>query len=125
LLPVVLGYGSVADMVALQRSRAQDVRPRLKGVGNKDVSYYMDYARRLARQYRYSRPGADSADVEQEALIAAWDALERWNRPGVPARPFVCERMRWRVIDFVRVRSDRERADASRLPLRDGDSHAA
>ncbi len=99
------------ELAAIRQTRRSTREPR--AVDRAEVRRFEAYARMLAAKYAYHGSGADEDDVEQEAVVAAWKALED-HRPGpgsMSVEAFVKERMRWRVVDFVRIRGGQRALD--------------
>lgn len=87
-----------------------------------DLRKFEPYARWLAHRFRlYGRAAGDEQDVMQEAMIAAWQALliYRPRRGAGELGPFVKQLMKFRVIQYVRMRSPggQRRADREAWPL--------
>lgn len=87
-----------------------------------DLRRFEPYARWLAHRFRlHGRAAGDEEDVMQEAMIAAWQAMRiyRPRRSGSELGPFVKQLMKFRVIQYVRLRSPdgQRRADREALPL--------
>jgi RNA polymerase sigma factor (sigma-70 family) len=83
-----------------------------------DLRQFERYAWQLARRFPFRGAGGDEQDVAQEAMIAAWCAVEAFNGRG-RLEGFVRERMYLRVIDYVRMRSHvgQRRAERETWPL--------
>lgn len=109
---VVLGYGWIEDVLATIRSRRESSYHRYPPpVSDREIAQFEGYARMLAGRYRFSGSGGDRQDVEQVALIACWKALDQFDPSwGGKLGPFVRERMKWRVLDYVRIRGDGQKA---------------
>jgi DNA-directed RNA polymerase specialized sigma24 family protein len=114
----LLGYGPVGDLCATIVHRRSIAPPKRRNVTSRQVLHFEAYARILAAKYAYHGSGADEKDVEQEALVAAWKAIEEYKPGKLRLAGFVTSRMRWRVLDFVRVRNEGQEALERRvLPL--------
>lgn len=88
------------------------------------LRHFEPYARSLSRRYRpYGRAAADKQDVFQEAMIAAWRAVEDYDGRG-DLGGFVKQRMKYRVIDFVRVRWREETKPCGNAPKGRADREA-
>lgn len=107
-------------MAAIAAERRLSIRPRPEKVTDAELRKFSTYARMLAARYPHPGEGVDERDVEQQAMVAAWEAIAQFkgNSRGRIV-PFVQQRMRWRVIDFVRIRTRGERLEAERAPLPD------
>jgi RNA polymerase sigma factor (sigma-70 family) len=87
-----------------------------------DLRQFEPYARGLARRYPLWGSGGDEQDVAQEAMIAAWRAVEAFDGRG-SMEGFVRQRMQLRVIDYVRIRNvGKRRAERDTLPLGEWDA---
>jgi DNA-directed RNA polymerase specialized sigma24 family protein len=106
----LLGYGPVGDLCAIIKHRQSITRPERRNVTSRQVLHFETYARILATKYAYHGSGADEKDVEQEALVAAWKAIEEYRPGKLRLAGFVASRMRWRVLDFVRIRNEGQEA---------------
>ena len=86
-----------------------------------ELDRYRPLARSLAR--RFYIPGADSDDVEQEAMIGAWEALTTWDPTRGPLVAFVRLVAERRVIEMVkRARARKHLALTDRAgPVRNED----
>jgi DNA-directed RNA polymerase specialized sigma24 family protein len=115
MLPAILGYGWASELlfaqhVFLRERRREEARASLIRPSGDELREFMSYARLLGVKYGSVGNGADASDVEQIAMIAAWDAVRVCGAEERPFVGFVKRRMRWRVIDFVRLRTqDRQR----------------
>ena len=97
--------------------RAQEA---IGAVGKLDdpIKPFRPYARMLAGRYWATKSGVDQDDVEQTALVAAWEAIRYWEDtrpPNVSKVACVQARMRWRVLDLVEPQNNTERQDIQRL----------
>lgn len=59
------------------------------------------------RVHRRLPPGARARvaleDLRQEALLALWEALARWDAARGPLWPFACQRVRGAILDHCRA----------------------
>jgi RNA polymerase sigma factor (sigma-70 family) len=96
---------------------------RVTHIAGNDLRQFERYARHLARRFPFKGSGSDEQDVAQEAMIAAWQALEAFDGRGRLAA-FVRERMYLRVLDYVRMRqaSGQRRAERDTWPLEEWDA---
>jgi DNA-directed RNA polymerase specialized sigma24 family protein len=105
----ILAYGRVDDLIAIERSRRARPRPKERTVSDVELRRFKSYARMLAGKYAYRGSGADGQDVEQEAMLTAWRAIRDYRPGDRSLEGYVKERMRWRVVDFVRIRGEGQR----------------
>jgi len=63
-----------------------------------DLTTYRPFALWVAKAFFF--PGADRDDVEQEAMIGLWEALERWDpKRGASLKSFVYLIVRRRLVE--------------------------
>ena len=67
---------------------------------------------------RYYIPGADRQDVEQEALIALWEACRTYDPDRGPFQPFANTVIRRRLTDAIKA-ANRQKALALTTSARD------
>jgi len=109
---VLLGYGPAGDLVEIY-DRRQLVAARMRHecrkrwVTEREVSQFYGYAASLSVRYRFLGSGGDAADVQQEAIVAAWKALEEWECRRGSKDAYVKQRMKWGVLNFVGMRPER------------------
>jgi DNA-directed RNA polymerase specialized sigma24 family protein len=79
---------------------------------DKALAAYEPFARYLTRKYPViGLRGFDKDDLYQEAILAAWKALESFDPCcGYPQENWVKAKMRYRVIELVEVHGKARRA---------------
>ena len=101
----------------MRRTRMESPAPPVAvKADDAQLRQFRRYARVLAARYPALQSGMDGQDVEQTALVAAWQAIPKYDGSSRFV-PFVQQRMRWAVIEFVRARTLAEQEDVRRMPL--------